>query len=766
VSPKSSTVVALPDAPYRGLEPYRFCDQIIFFEREIEAERLVRLVTMYRASLLYGESGTGKSSLINAGFIPRAVAAGMSVERLRVQPRPDFEFVVERMAVSAESADFLPSLLVPESNQQRTALSPHEFLDRIQAAGDRDLVLIFDQFEELLTQTTEEAAAEAVASQRRIIQTIVSLLQDRQKSRVRLLFVFREDYLAKFDRLFYYCPELPDHFLRLTPPPAGALHRMIRGPFESERIPSGHWSHEIPTAVAIALEDQLRPAEEGRGINLSQVQIAVLQLWRSDQPADALARRGVDGLVSDYLEQELRRFRDSRDAIEGLLSLMITREGTRKVIPESEVLESLWREENLRPEKGRAALESLVGRTRLVRRDYNRGTTTYEIVSEFLVPWIRTLKMQRSARQIRSRWLKRAATAVLAIGSVLGGAFYWKFTTTTEAARATELVRAAEQRANAAEVRAERASREAIVAKEEIQRLQDVLNANANERERKVLEALRAKSAEYDQLLARYQAALQQLESIQKNLGQSVEQEKKGRSADLAKAEEQIRQLTTEAKTANDRAAEFEKQLKQLPQTPSRIETPGPSAARKRQFEATIVTNLDDLVQLWPVPVLPPYTDKPYVFVSKAPMRSFLTSKVIGEHFFVAVVVPDYGRPKDFRSAVTRILREFASKLNELPYALHDGPAEASRLKNALSPWGIRQLSMAYGAYAGTKSAFTAGFTPSDVYGTRETIVSGGKGAFVEFDVGSFSSPTGQYELLVNLDVSSPFVLLSSLAEK
>jgi len=535
------SILPVPEAPYRGLEPYRFCDQAIFFERETDAERLIRQVTMYRASLLYGESGAGKSSLINAGLIPKAMALSTRVERLRVQPSPGQEFVVERIARSA-SDDFIPSLLMRPDAGRHTTFSIEEFTGRIRDVNGVPLLLIFDQFEELLTLTMEAAAPDGIDTQSRILEAIVGLITDRKQTNLRFLFVFREDYLAKFDRLFYFCPELTDRFLRLTPPPASALRRLLRGPFESDRIPSDAWSRQIPDSVLTTLESQLRPREEGAAISLSQVQIAALQVWRSSDPEGVVTRRGADGLVDDYLQGQLERFRDQQPVAESLLSSMITRQGTRKVVAESELVDELEREDHVPAERTRGALEKLVSDTRLVRRDYHRGTTTYEIVSEFLVPWIRPLKLRRAARKARNLWLKRAIGSVVAIGAVLIAVFSWKYSKTTEAARRDELVMEAEARAGEA-ISGERQALDANKAlTQRVRELEGRLAAQPGEREKVLSEQLSSKGEELD----RQQAAYRALEQTVQASARTLTAEREARAADQTQASTRVKQLEGE----------------------------------------------------------------------------------------------------------------------------------------------------------------------------------------------------------------------------
>jgi len=84
----------LPAEPYRGIRPFRFVDQRIFAARTEETWELLSNVTLYRAVLLYGASGTGKSSLINAGLLPQVLREEQVPERIRVQPLAGREFKI------------------------------------------------------------------------------------------------------------------------------------------------------------------------------------------------------------------------------------------------------------------------------------------------------------------------------------------------------------------------------------------------------------------------------------------------------------------------------------------------------------------------------------------------------------------------------------------------------------------------------------------------------------------------------------------------
>src|SRR5262249_28802300 len=64
-------VIPEPQRPYVGAVPFQRSDEWRFFGREEEAEELAARIVAHPVLLLYGQSGVGKTSLINARLIPQ-----------------------------------------------------------------------------------------------------------------------------------------------------------------------------------------------------------------------------------------------------------------------------------------------------------------------------------------------------------------------------------------------------------------------------------------------------------------------------------------------------------------------------------------------------------------------------------------------------------------------------------------------------------------------------------------------------------------------
>ncbi len=426
-----------PVTPYRSLEPFRFADAGILSARDREIERLVRLITMYRGVLLFGESGVGKTSLVNAGLLPRVIEEGFWPHRARVQPLPGMEFSLEPIACSdeGEGEAFLPSAFEGAGADGQLALAAETFVAAVSEASIKhgSILLVFDQFEELVTLNPRPH--ELSGQQTHMIDAIVRLLRggtdrfvERDPLAVKLLFSFREDYLAGLGPLFDRQPELLHQHLRLIAPPQTATTEIIRAPFEK-------FPHQYARELSPELADQIAAAlalhSQGQNPPLSQLQIVCNRLWQSEQPSSLLSLRGVKGLLEDHLEDALVRFPGRmRDAAVEILAQLVTSSNTRNVVTKDDLLRRAAEEDQtLGPDVLSSTITLLETESGLIRRERRHDVELYELTSEFLIPWISRQRDQilavrarrrQEARLRRLRWITAAIVATLIVVAALG----------------------------------------------------------------------------------------------------------------------------------------------------------------------------------------------------------------------------------------------------------------------------------------------------------------------------------------------------------
>src|ERR1700760_3454508 len=137
--------------PWLGLASFTEETREYFHGREEEVAELARRVQRKLLTVLFGQSGLGKTSILRAGLVPRLRAQGYCPVYVRVDygrdaPEPAEQIKEAIRRARAEAAG------TPASNTNTESL--WEFLHHREAAADSSSqipLLIFDQFEEIFT---------------------------------------------------------------------------------------------------------------------------------------------------------------------------------------------------------------------------------------------------------------------------------------------------------------------------------------------------------------------------------------------------------------------------------------------------------------------------------------------------------------------------------------------------------------------------------------------------------------------------------------
>ena len=291
--------------PYVG--PRAFTAGEPLYGRDAELQDLLDLVIAERVVVLHSPSGAGKSSLLQAGLVPRLLAEGFEVGpvmRVGLEPPAGAPADANRYTLSAllslgEEAD----MQVPVEALARQTIG--EYLERRRAPGASPRVLIFDQFEEVLTV----APADHEGKLGFFAQLGAALLQRD----VWAVLALREDHLAALEPYRRLLPTRMRTTYRLDLLTAEAALLAIQAPARAAGV-------VFTDQAARKLVDDLRLVKvmrpgaapemtPGRHVEPVQLQVVCRRLWER-LPADDttidlddLAALGdVDQALADYCD--------------------------------------------------------------------------------------------------------------------------------------------------------------------------------------------------------------------------------------------------------------------------------------------------------------------------------------------------------------------------------------------------------------------------------------------------------------------------------
>jgi hypothetical protein len=226
--------------PWLGLASFTEETRAYFYGREEEVTELARRVQRKLLTVLFGQSGLGKTSILRAGIVPRLRPEGYCPVYVRLDYSPESplpsEQIKQAIFRATESSGKWTQVGVAESGESLWEFLHHRD-DILRDETGRTLIplLIFDQFEELFTLAQSDEFGRQRAAQ--FVEDLADLVEnrapkaleakmDQDESAVerfdftrgdyRILIALREDYLAHLEGLKGNMPSIAQNRMRLA----------------------------------------------------------------------------------------------------------------------------------------------------------------------------------------------------------------------------------------------------------------------------------------------------------------------------------------------------------------------------------------------------------------------------------------------------------------------------------------------------------------------------------------------------------------------
>ncbi len=212
-----------------------------FYGRDEEVAELARRVQRKLLTVLFGQSGLGKTSILRAGLVPRLRGQGycpiyVRIDYGRESPEPAEQIKQAISRAARRSGEWTQAGVAIEGESLWEFLHHRDDVLRDESGATLIPLLIFDQFEEIFTLAQSDDFGRARAA--RFIEELADLVENRPpksleakleedesaaerfdfaRSDYRVLIALREDYLAPLEGLKKAMPSISQNRLRLAP---------------------------------------------------------------------------------------------------------------------------------------------------------------------------------------------------------------------------------------------------------------------------------------------------------------------------------------------------------------------------------------------------------------------------------------------------------------------------------------------------------------------------------------------------------------------
>ena len=449
------------ESPYKGLASFTVDDAPYFFGRALERDLLDAHIRGSRLTILYGASGAGKSSLLQAGLMGQL--RRVAVENRRRNRPPRIAVALINMWTADPRADIVHAAAGAVQEALGSTAEPPavagalpEALHQLTGYLGGTLVLIFDQFEDFLAECWRSGTAGPFGGE-------LAALVDTPGLRVHVLICVQEEWLARLDILEKHIPTWLARSMRLEHLRAASAREAMVRPLDAWNAVHGLSPDRMYRAEEPLVDELLQYASrESAPTATAYLQLILKRLWDEEMLRDSRELRhttlqelgGPDEIVMSHLDSALSGLsRREKEAVGEILRALVTADGQRK---------SLTTEQLASPRgAGGEAVEAIIGRlddtgARIIRSVADgAGVMRYEIFHQVLVgpvmSWLAAAERKRTEREkersrLLLRWVGAAAVVVIAFAAAIVA---WRYRFTSEerqnqAARMGLLIRQAE----------------------------------------------------------------------------------------------------------------------------------------------------------------------------------------------------------------------------------------------------------------------------------------------------------------------------------
>jgi WD40 repeat protein len=413
--------------PYPGLSAFREKDVSFFFGRAREQQELAQAVRRETATVLYGVSGLGKTSLLQAGLFPLLRQEGVLPIPLRLDFSKGAASLVEQV-FAAVAREVREQQL--EAEPPRPGETLWAFFHRVPFWDTRNRPLVpllaIDQFEELFTLGARSGAVAPFLTE--LADLVENRIPERlskqgdaaelppsfARTKAKVIVALREDYLPRLDDLRALLPTLATSRYRLRRMNGEQALEAVLKP--GHAVVTEEVAREVVRFVAAGAkrpltELEVEPAllalvchelnERRRQLGLARISADLLSGESSRVLSTFYARAVADmgPRVRDFLEERL-----------------LTEDGYRTTVALADAL----RARGITPE----VISTLVDR-RLLRQEDRLDIPHIELVHDVMTGILRESRAHRRARVLVRRRLAAAGAVLALVLALAGGGLAW-----------------------------------------------------------------------------------------------------------------------------------------------------------------------------------------------------------------------------------------------------------------------------------------------------------------------------------------------------